>query len=94
MGENIFVLSMLLYSMPYSMARSKSLQNLLKSGKHPQILRITKPSVCRSVVVVTLNTSFHHFFPKLSCMRYDLLKINIFLVSKCTTFVHNIRSYI
>ena len=44
MGENIFVLSMLLYSMPYSMARSKSLQNLLKSGKHPQILRITKPS--------------------------------------------------
>ena len=66
MEENIFVLSMLLYSMPYSMARSKSLQNLLKSGKHPQILRITKPSVIQNWSVslpICCCSNIEHIFP-------------------------------
>ena len=78
--ETALLLSMLLkvfrYWRPYSMAKSKPLQHLWKSCKHPQTLKF--------------KTSCHHFSSEVSCITYKLLKINIFLVSRCTRLKRNI----
>ena len=92
----ILILSMLLFLRSYSMAKSKPQEHLLKFCKHPQtsennIAQSYKnsQSISRSLVV-KFNTSCHYFFSKLSCIIHQLLKINISLESRCTTFNLNI----
>ena len=92
MGENIFVLSMLLYSMPYTIARSKSLQNLLKYGKHPQVLRITKPSIRMSDKNVNFGdkkVKESNFYESKKVFKIDDINVNKTLVSEKESYKAN-----
>ena len=64
----MFLLSMLLCSIPYSMTKSKPLEQLLKSCKYPEtsdnniaLLYKNSQSISRSLAV-KFNTSCHYIF--------------------------------
>ena len=89
--ENTFALNVIVFEVLFD-GKSKPLQNLLKSCKQLQASDSyiaysyeNSYSISR-FLVVEHNTSWHHFFPKLLCMMYELLTINTYFVSRCTTF--------
>ena len=93
--ENTSALNVIVFEVLFD-GKSKPLQNLLKSCKQLQASDSyiaysyeNSHSISR-FLVVEHNTSWHHFFPKLLCMMCELLTINTYFVSRCTTFNCNI----
>ena len=89
--ENTSALNVIVFEVLFD-GKSKPLQNLLKSCKQLQAsdsyiaYSYENSHLISRFFVVEHNTSWHHFFPKLLCMMYELLTINTYFVSRCTTF--------